>query len=761
MESQTKRVLGKYILTEVLGGTALATVFRAWDPEGGREVAAKVLRPYVSQEPDTLERFISRMREVQQLRHPNILPIYGVEREDDAVWIVEELVSGSSLREQLRVPIGPVKALAILRQVAEAIDFAHSKGVLHLNIKPGNVFVLGDGTAVLEGFGMVILAQGAHALVRTGLSTPLPTYTAPEQAQGVWRDHRSDIYSLGVLFYEMVTMAVPFHGLSAPAILAQQLRSYPPPPSSINRRLPEALDEVVLKALDRRPGERYSSAKEFVRALEPIIGVQLEVPSSPLQSVASPATPPESSQEKMVVCPHCGRANRPGTVHCNGCWGSLRGVGAVGRELERELTRKRRAAIRRNRLLRWSVILVVVLGLGSWMAYENIGAAQFKAPPVSAISSTSGPGEWAMFQRDPGHTGFVPDQGHMLRGEVKWRFQTGAPFLSSPAVVGNRIYLSTGDRRLVALEAETGAVVWEYPVTGPVDSSPAVAGEMLFVGLRDGRVLALDRERGELRWQFHTGNPVYSSPVVYEGVLYVGSGSGKLFALDAITGEQRWSYFTDDWIVTSPAVNDEVVTVVALDNNVHVVGTKTGKNRLLYSLGRQARGSPVLQGDRLYVTDDAGRLRAIDWGKKEFPVERFLQRIKTQFFIWGMLDKLPTSKGFVWVFKERGGRFFSTPAVAWNKVYVSSLSGRLYAVDQETGKEIWQFQAEAPMEASPSVVQKTVFVGDMGGTLYALNADTGEKQWEFKMGAGISSTPVVANGVLYLGAQDGVLYAIR
>ena len=756
-------------MTEVLGGTALATVYRAQDTENGREVALKVLRPYFSQEQELLERFIEYMGEVQQLSHSNIRPMDSVEREDDTIWIVEQLAPGPSIREWLRGPINPRKAVTILRQVGEAVDFAHGRGILHHNIKPSNIFVSDDGKAVLTGFGMVILAQGINTLVRTSLSTPLPTYTAPEQAQGFMDNHSSDIYSLGVLFYEMVTGTVPFHGLSEANILNQQLRSYPSPPSHINMRLPEALDEIMLKALNRRAEERYSTAKEFVEALEDIIAGQPEEPIFPQESTESSATSQEPSRtvvvasdtEEVVVCQACGHPNQPGTVYCLECWRSLGSIGAVDKEIERELTRKRRSAIRRSRIVRLSVILAVVLVLASWLAYKNIGTPQFMAAPTSAISSSSGSGEWVMYQRDLGHTGFTEDQSPVLDGEVKWQFQTGAPFLSSPAVVGNQVYISTGDRRIVALNAETGAIVWEYPVTGPVDSSPAVAGDILFVGLRDGRVLALDRNTGKLRWAFHVGNPVYSSPAVSDGIIYFGAASSKLFALDAATGEERWSYFTGQWIVTSPALNDEVVAVVAQDRNVYIIEIDTAKKRLVFSLGNYARASPVLHGDRLYIADESGKLWAVDWWKREYPFERALRRWQAQFVIWGILDNPPIPKGFVWSFRERGGWFYSTPAVAWDKVYVTSLSGNIFAVDEETGKEVWRFQAAAPIETSPSIVQKTVYVGDTGGNLYALDADTGEKQWEFKAGGGISSTAVVANGTLYIGAQDGILYALK
>ncbi len=412
------------------------------------------------------------------------------------------------------------------------------------------------------------------------------------------------------------------------------------------------------------------------------------------------------------------------------------------------------------RIQRWGVVIVVIVALGSWMAYDKLSAALFVADPASNVSSVSGPGDWAMFQRDPSHSGFVPEQRNRLDGTIRWIFKANAPFLSSPSVIGSHVYMSTGDRRIMALDAESGDVLWEYPVTGPVDSSPAIAGETLYVGLRDGRVLALNRHDGTLRWQFQTGNPIFGSTVVYKGVLYIGSGSEKLFALDAATGKERWNYAVGGWLVTSPVVNDKVVAVTG-PRNVHIVGVGTASNRLLHALGAWSSSSPALYQNKLFVADDVGRLRAIDWRKTETSFGRFVKRVKSQLFIWGILSKPPKIKGLVWVYTSANRSALSTPVVDSDKVYVSSATGQVYALDVATGREVWRFDAEAAIEGPPSVAQDTVFVGDRNGNIYLLDSETGLLREAFKIKGAISNTVVIAGDSIYLTTEDGTLYSLE
>ncbi len=435
----------------------------------------------------------------------------------------------------------------------------------------------------------------------------------------------------------------------------------------------------------------------------------------------------------------------------------------VADEEARDLDTKRHAGARRRRIHRWALAVLFVLGVGGWTGYMTVGDAVRNGPPVSNISADATPGDWPMFGRGPSHSAYVSDAVAIAKGQVRWRFETGAPILSSPAVVQGTVYLSTGDRRIVALEAETGELIWEHEVTGPVVSSPAVAGDLVFVGLRDGRFLALARTNGKTQWEFSTDNFIYTSPSVYRGVVYFGSGDGRLYALDAVTGKKRWSYLTGGRVSSAPALHEDVVAVTSRDGRIYILDAGTGKHRLdlVTSASSATRGSPTLDEELAYVANTHGDLMAIDWRKRELPFENTARWIRNQLWAWGISGSLPSPKGFAWGFRRPGEKFVGSPAVGAGKVYVAAESGAVYALGRSDGDLVWTCMADAQITGSPSIAGQTLYVGDAEGGLYGIDTRTGEIRWRFDVEGRVSSTAVVANGMLYVATVSGKLYAIR
>ena len=458
-----------------------------------------------------------------------------------------------------------------------------------------------------------------------------------------------------------------------------------------------------------------------------------------------------------MLCPGCEHQNALGVPFCVVCRTPLARGRHVTNEEADDLDMKRRARARRRRIIRWALVALVLLGVGGWTGYRTLGRP---GPPESDISANPAPGDWPMYQRGPSHSAFVSEGVPIPEGRVRWRFETKAPFLSSPAVVQSTVYLSTGDGRVVALEADTGELMWEHEVTGPVNSSPAVAGDLVFVGLRDGRLLALDRADGKTRWEFSSDNPIYASPTVYRGVAYVGSSDSRLYALDAVTGEKRWSYSTSEAVSTAAAVNDDVVAVTSLGRRIYILDANTGKHRLDLVTSGMGR-SPAFDEELVFVADTRGDLWALDWKKRELPFEKNARWIRTQLFGWGLVDSLPPQKGFVWSFRRRGETFVGPPVLGAGMVYVAAASGAVYAVDRSDGHLLWTFMADAKITGSPSIAGQTLYVGDAEGGLYGIDTFTGETVWRFRADDSITSTAVPANGMLYVATASGTLYAIR
>ena len=431
----------------------------------------------------------------------------------------------------------------------------------------------------------------------------------------------------------------------------------------------------------------------------------------------------------------------------------------VTHEEAERLSIKRRAATRRRRMLRWSAMALLAVAVSGWIGYTTLGFAARLNPPESDISADSTVGDWPMFQRNPAHSGFVSDNVAVPEGTVVWQFETAAPIVSSPAVVQGSLYLSTGDRRIVKLNAGDGTLIWEREVTGPVDSSPAVAGDLVFVGLKDGRVIALAKSDGVPQWEFQTGDLIYSSPSVYRGVVYIGSNDGLLYALDAATGEKRWSYETEGRVMSAPAVYEDVVSVTSQDRRIYVLDAVTGKRRLDMPTSA-SRGAPALDDEMAYVADTGGLMLAIDWSKSELPFEKTARWVRTQLFWWQLVDTLPPPKGFVWRFRAPRESFVGAPAVGAEMVYVASASGAVYGLNRADGSLAWTFRADDVVAGSPSIAGETLYVGDVVGNVYGIDALTGEGSWRIKVDGPISSTPVLANGMLYVASTNGTLYAI-
>ena len=257
---------------ELLGHIArggMADVFEARDTLLGRRVAVKVLHSQFSSDEAFVKRFRREAQAAANLSHPNIVGIYDWGQEGSTYFIVMELIEGRSLRDVLREdgPLLPRRAIEISAEVAAALSVAHRSGLVHRDIKPGNMLLTADGTVKVTDFGIARAWDDSSELTKTGAVIGTATYFSPEQAQGTPADERSDIYALGVVMYEMLAGRPPFSGESPVAVAYQHVSSLAVQPSLDNPDVPNELDAIVMRALEKDPDARYQTADDLRHAL--------------------------------------------------------------------------------------------------------------------------------------------------------------------------------------------------------------------------------------------------------------------------------------------------------------------------------------------------------------------------------------------------------------------------------------------------------------------------------------------------------------
>ncbi len=261
--------IGGYAILEEIGRGGMATVYRAHQLSMNRDVALKVLPAQYLNQPTSLDRFKLEASIVARLEHRAIVPVHDYGEFEGIPYLVMRYMDGGSVDDLLATgPISPERTLQIVLQIAPALDYAHRQGVLHRDLKPSNILLDANGDAYLTDFGIArILSQNTRPLTTSGV-VGTPSYMSPEQAQGHDLDGRSDVYALGVVLFEMLTGTRPFEGDTPYTVAVKHVTERPPSPCAINPALSRAVENVLLKALEKKRENRYTTATSLAEALK-------------------------------------------------------------------------------------------------------------------------------------------------------------------------------------------------------------------------------------------------------------------------------------------------------------------------------------------------------------------------------------------------------------------------------------------------------------------------------------------------------------
>jgi hypothetical protein len=295
--------LGQYRVVEQVGRGGMATVYKGFQPALNRYVAIKVLPAFFAEDPQFLERFRQEAQTVSQLRHPSILAVFDFGEQDGVTYMVSEFLGGGTLEQRLGQPLPLEQAGALLTPIAQALDYAHSRGMIHRDVKPSNILLADDGTPVLTDFGVARIVAGTTRLTSTGVAVGTPEYMAPEQAAGDPATPAVDRYALGIVLYELLTGRTPFQAETPVAVALAHLHKPLPLPRTLNPSLPEGADAVLLKALAKDPNDRYTTCQEMIAALRAV-----ELDGSATAAIGSapapaPSVPPAAAAPRRLAAP--------------------------------------------------------------------------------------------------------------------------------------------------------------------------------------------------------------------------------------------------------------------------------------------------------------------------------------------------------------------------------------------------------------------------------------------------------------------------
>lgn len=309
MEDLTGKQLGPYQVVKPLGEGGMAAVYKAYQASMDRYIALKILPRHFASDPEFVGRFTQEAKVIANLQHPHILPVHDFGEADGYTYLAMRFIEGGTLSDWLQehTPLPMNRIRHIISQVGGALDYAHARGVIHRDIKPSNILMDQWDNCLLTDFGLAKMVAATSYLTQTGGILGTPAYMSPEQGLGRKVDHRSDIYSLGVVLYQMAVGYLPYQAETPMAVVIKHIHDPLPPPSQHDPSLPEAVERIILKSLAKNPEDRFAAAGDLVKALQSATELPTIAGVAPVKEEESPppATPrpPVSTTAETIAWP--------------------------------------------------------------------------------------------------------------------------------------------------------------------------------------------------------------------------------------------------------------------------------------------------------------------------------------------------------------------------------------------------------------------------------------------------------------------------
>lgn len=699
--------LGSYRLVRQLGRGAFGSVYlgKHFLLEHKPPVAVKVLNTTLRSQ-DELDRFFQEALLLDKLTHPNILQVLDANIYEDYPFFVAEFAANGSLQERLEQlngqPMPLTETLRIVTQVGQALQYAHDLDVIHRDLKPANILFNAEDDALLADFGISVQLERTGRVEMVGT----PIYMAPEQFKGLV-SKKSDQYALACVAYELLTGQLLFSAEDPYEIGYKHIYEPPIEPREINPAIPDAIEQVVLKALAKHRDDRYETVEDFISALQRAAS---NVPQGPTlyHPTHQSSVPPVAHVHHAPLTPHVPKQQE---IHIADAEPA-----DDPPDYPSEYLSMHPATHVQPHHAQEEQPQGIVQKFGQWLHGSSPKPAISRLTPLWTQSS----GLDHTYYAEP-----TLANGMLYAGTY-------------PAIERNH----TERFQVHCLDIATGHLIWAFITEQSVRSAPVVVDGVLYAcaghGETRGKIYALDAMTGEEIWSLGTKEALLLSPYVVDGAVYFHSQHG-LYAVDADSGRKRWAIAVEEGIFASPMIVQDVVYVSTQKGNCYGLDITTGHRRSLfadvgniYAAGQAKHGVICvgLYSDGLYG-DDAVSGKTL-W--------------------YSTVDKQLSGAGIT---------------IDGQTIYVASHGGHgenarelLFSIDLNTGNQHWAVPLKHITAARPVIVNGVIYVSTFGGELYAIDAEQGRILASTVVGSKKPTRPAIADDLLVVSISDIHAYQI-
>lgn len=752
---------GHYTVVKELGVGGMGVVYHCRDEFLQRDVAIKMLLPELMTDSKNVEVFTEEARLAARMEHPNIVTVYdiGVENRHghEHHFVAMEYLPGGNLANRTQGAALKVEhALNWMKQLANGLYFAHRKGVVHQDVKADNIFITIEGDLKIGDFGLARLMANKVYINPSTKGMGTPAYMSPELCRGEQQDQRSDMYSLGVLFFEMVTGQLPYRANGMIEMAMKHTTAPIPSVRRLNPEVPDVLDRLIRRMMEKTPGDRYQSLNEVLKILDDLIfdlrvarmglttkrtsqkvdtshAVGEELIRQSLLKDKANAPKPDGSDGKHVAPP----VVREPTTRTPQAKSQTPPKAKLDLQAEVDLTSTSQTP--QSQFIPTKPAQPKSAGSKPVEPGPASGKTDNRPPQPKPFDSkpTDGSDDPPPEQKNTRSQATFDDRAYISYtkieaagikmfepvGPVREPSQKVEPLEKGPRISAYSIPVIDGLNPLLTEQ-------WVFKTNGPIgwNSTPICPHDenAVYIASTDGAVYKIDKESGDQIWRFDSGSMLLASPIVRGKDVYLASSEGALIKLDGGSGNQVWCVKMPHGVVSSPAISGNSLIVPTLNGKVSSIDIKDGDKVWEIDLGAPVVSNPSIYGDRVFLSTRAGDIHSVQ-----------SRNGKT---LWrANLD----------------GSIVSTPAMSADSMYVGTQNGTFYSIDIETGQSMWEHQINRGIISSPVIVFTSVIFCGQDKWLYSCEKYDGRLRWKAAVKGTVQSALTAAAQSVVAVSREG------